>query len=190
MPQKKHGHCNVPARYAKNITLRRWVVNQRRQYKFKYKDKHSTLTSERQATLEKIGFKWGSDYDTLWQTRYDELVAFQQQNGHCNVPTKYTLNKPLGLWVSNQRRFYKLLRQGKRSCMTAERQAALEKTGFECGLDNEVLGKRDMMSLSHSSSNMVTAMYLENIIKTNHLDYGFRIKGSNISSNVRANHPV
>ena len=131
------------------------------------------MTEERQAALEKIGFEWGSENDIRsWQTRYDELVAFQQQNGHCNVPTKYTLNKPLGLWVSNQRRFYKLLRQGKRSCMTAERVTALEKTGFECGLDNEVLGKRDMMSLSHSSSNMVTAMCLENMHQIKKLENG------------------
>jgi len=89
------------------------------------------MTAERQAALEKIGFEWSLDQGILWQTRYDELVAFKQQHDHCNVPQNCEHNKPLGRWVANQRALYKLLSQGKPSQMTAERQAALEKIGFE-----------------------------------------------------------
>ena len=41
-----------------------------------------------QAALEKINFDCGLDNDSLWQKRYDELVAFKQRHGHCNVSNK------------------------------------------------------------------------------------------------------
>ena len=89
------------------------------------------MTAERVAALEKIGFEWGLDKMSSWLRRYDELITFKQQHGHCNVPQRYTPNLPLGQWVAHQRTFYKSLRQGKQSRMTTERIAALEKIGFE-----------------------------------------------------------
>ena len=61
------------------------------------------MAAERQAALEKIGFKWGVLNHRLWQTRFDELIAFKQQHDHCNVPRKYAQNKRLGVLVSTQR---------------------------------------------------------------------------------------
>ena len=69
--------------------------------------------------------------------RYDELVAFKQQYGHCYVPQKYAQNIPLGGWVSNQRYQYGLVCKGKPSYMTAERQAALEEIGFDWRIDQD-----------------------------------------------------
>ena len=103
----------------------------------------SALTSTARATeaqqnannTEELGIEMCSDVlGKGWLQRYDELIAFKQQHGHCNVPAKYAQNKPLGRWVSTQRTQYKLLRQGKQYSLTAERQAALEKIGFEWGL--------------------------------------------------------
>ena len=66
--------------------------------------------------------------------RYDELIAFKQQHGHCNVPKKYSANKLLGQWVSNQRTQYRFKCKGEASSMTADRQADLEKIGFQWNL--------------------------------------------------------
>ena len=55
-----------------------------------------------------IGFEWILVNHSSWQTRYDELIIFKQQHGHCNEPQRYEQNKPLGLWVHRQRRQYRL----------------------------------------------------------------------------------
>jgi len=129
--KQQHGHCNVPPIFEENKPLGYWVKTQRQQFRSLYGGKPSSMTTERQATLEKIEFEWSLDYDSLWQMRYDQLVVFKQEHGHCNVPHGYAPNKSLGAWVSTQRRQYWLLRKRKPSHMTAERQAALENIWFE-----------------------------------------------------------
>ena len=134
--KQQNGHCNVPRSYAQNQQLANWVINQRKQYGLFCKNKPNRMTAERIAALEKIGVEWGLDNNRRWQMRYEELMAFKQQNGHCSVPRKYAHNKPLVGWVATQRNHYRLLCKGKPSQMTTERVAALEKIGFEWGLDN------------------------------------------------------
>ena len=41
--------------------------------------------------------------DKHWTKRFNDLVAFKEANGHCSVPFKFTENKSLSYWVSNQR---------------------------------------------------------------------------------------
>jgi hypothetical protein len=53
-----HGHCNVPSRYAENRQMAVWVKRQRRQYKFYFESKPSSMTEERIAILEGLGFQW------------------------------------------------------------------------------------------------------------------------------------
>ena len=101
--KQQHGHCKVPQSYSQSKTLGVWVMTQRKQYRLLWKGESSCMTAERQAALEKIGFEWSLDHDSLWQTRYDELIAFKQQHDHCNVPRKYAQNKRLGVLVSTQR---------------------------------------------------------------------------------------
>ena len=134
--KEQNGHCNVPQKYAQNKPLGLWVSNQRYQYLLLCKGKPSYMTAERQVALENIGFEWSLNQESLWQTRHEELIAFKQQNGHCNVPQQYDQNKSLGRWVRSQRNQYKLKCKGKPSSMTAERQAALEEIGFEWRLLN------------------------------------------------------
>ena len=50
---------------------------------------------------------------------------------------KYTPNKALSKWVSNQRIQYSLLCKSESSSMTAERQAALEEIGFDWRIDQD-----------------------------------------------------
>lgn len=56
--KRMYGHCNVPSRYAPNRQLAVWVKRQRRQYKFYQDDKPSSMTPQRIARLEAIGFEW------------------------------------------------------------------------------------------------------------------------------------
>ena len=75
------------------------VKRQRYQYKLKQEQKHSTLTDERQALLEKMGFVWDSHH-VAWLERWNELRDFHRVNGHSNVPTNYPQNRQLSIWVS------------------------------------------------------------------------------------------
>ncbi|EJK68164.1 hypothetical protein THAOC_10681, partial [Thalassiosira oceanica] len=71
--------------------------------------------------LESIGFSW-EPIDENWFHRLDELAAYKDEHGDCNVPQR---QGSLGTWVSNQRLYHK---KGKLSC---ERIELLEKIGFE-----------------------------------------------------------
>merc|ERR1711957_792184 len=54
--------------------------------------------------------------------RFNEIIQYKQQLGDCNVPNR---EGHLGIWVSNQRRFY------KRGELSPERCEQLESVGFE-----------------------------------------------------------
>ena len=75
--------------------------------------------------------------DNIWRSRYEELVRFQKQHGHCKVPQRYMPNIHLGRWVTRQRHYYKQMLEGKSSWMTIERAQQLEKIGF----DSDILKK-------------------------------------------------
>eukprot|EP00339_Tiarina_fusa_P023035 CAMPEP_0117032610 /NCGR_PEP_ID=MMETSP0472-20121206/23366_1 /TAXON_ID=693140 ORGANISM="Tiarina fusus, Strain LIS" /NCGR_SAMPLE_ID=MMETSP0472 /ASSEMBLY_ACC=CAM_ASM_000603 /LENGTH=355 /DNA_ID=CAMNT_0004741303 /DNA_START=71 /DNA_END=1138 /DNA_ORIENTATION=+ len=127
--KRDHDHCCVPNTYAANPHLAQWVKRQRYQYKLKHEGKHSTLTDEREATLQEMGFIWDS-HGAAWLERWNELAKFRAAKGHSNVPTNYSENKPLAIWVKCQRRQYKLYSSGSRSNMTQERINKLESVGF------------------------------------------------------------
>ena len=56
--KREHGHCIVPSNFDSNPQLAVWTKRQRRQYK-KYQDgTSSSMTPERMAKLENIGFVW------------------------------------------------------------------------------------------------------------------------------------
>ena len=39
----------------------------------------------------------------FWERRFQELAAFKAREGHCKVPTVYTQNPSLSIWLNNQR---------------------------------------------------------------------------------------
>lgn len=43
-----------------------------------------------------------------WEERYGELKAFRDHFGHCDVPTRWSENRRLGIWVVGQRQAKKL----------------------------------------------------------------------------------
>jgi hypothetical protein len=55
----RHGNCHVPTKYKDNTALGRWVSTQRSEYK-KYSEGQAktTMTAEKIARLEGIGFAW------------------------------------------------------------------------------------------------------------------------------------
>lgn len=94
----KNGHTRVPNPFKENPGLGRWFKNQRFNYK------KGTLTEERKRWLDAVGFVWGSKRprppttkdEDLWNKRYQELMVFQKETGHCRVPFPYPNNKQLG----------------------------------------------------------------------------------------------
>ncbi|KAL7491914.1 hypothetical protein ACHAWT_001353 [Skeletonema menzelii] len=69
-------------------------------------------------------------YLTLWDQKFDELLDFKKQQGHCNVPQKYAPNPELGVWVNKQRQEHKKREDEKTSAMTDERLKRLQSIGF------------------------------------------------------------
>ena len=110
----KYGNCLVPHNLSENLPLAKWVKRQRYQYKLKKDGKHSTLTDERQAALDDLNFIWDS-HNAVWEERLSELIAFKEVHGHCNVPSTYTKNHSLSVWVQCQRRHYKQYMESKRN---------------------------------------------------------------------------
>jgi hypothetical protein len=128
--RKNMGHCLVPHTFSENLPLARWVKRQRYQYKLMKEGKASTMTEERVAALETVGFVWDSQ-GAAWGERLGELDQFRRVYLHCNVPSNFSENPQLATWVKCQRRQYKLYMEGKQSNMTPDRIRHLEALGFE-----------------------------------------------------------
>lgn len=62
--------------------------------------------------------------------KFQELVDFKQDHGHCSVPNHWHQNMALVHWVKRQRYQYKLRKDGKPSGMIQERQTVLDPLGF------------------------------------------------------------
>jgi hypothetical protein len=57
-----------------------------------------------------------------WNQRFQDLIEFREEFGHCLVPLEWPLNPSLSHWVKRQRCQYKAKREGKHSTLTDERQ--------------------------------------------------------------------
>ena len=118
--KEANGHCNVPQRYTANAELGRWVKDQRT---LKTKGR---ISQERIDALNKIGFSWRIRFkDEFWDKMYQDLVSYQETNGHCNVSLSNTQNTQLARWVDRQRRAKK---DGK---ISEQRAKLLDDIGFQ-----------------------------------------------------------
>ena len=158
--REAEGHCRVPYTYPEDPGLGTWVDTCRTQYWRRSNGRSSRMTDKRLELLEGIGFDWEIpnegemplDVDpassslvtpsysiapsrsaarVTWDTRFDELVAFKEANGHCNVPNNYVQNKKLGSFVKKQREDYRKKKSGKKSPMSDARIQKLEGIGFQ-----------------------------------------------------------
>ena len=96
--------------------------------KFKGSDHRIERTKSRIEWLQKMGMAFPDHLDApvSWEERFQQLVAFKELKGHCNVPQHWSENKTLGKWVNSQRKSY----SEKPSCLTQERIQKLEALGF------------------------------------------------------------
>jgi hypothetical protein len=65
-----------------------------------------------------------------WNDRFQDLIDFKKQTGHCLVPHNHLPNKKLAQWVKRQRYQFKLNNMSRRSTLTGIRQEALDEMGF------------------------------------------------------------
>lgn len=94
----KFGHCNVPQHWPDNPSLGRWVIRQR--------VRQDKLPAERIERLNSIGFIWDLP-EYWWECKYNELLAFKEKFGHCNVSNGISGYKALAEWVIKQRKDFK-----------------------------------------------------------------------------------
>mmetsp|Transcript_2674 Transcript_2674/g.4167 ORF Transcript_2674/g.4167 Transcript_2674/m.4167 type:complete len:191 (+) Transcript_2674:206-778(+) len=78
--------------------------------------------------LESIGFCWDFK-EAAWSQRFNELVAYKQVHGNCNVPFDFPDNPPLGFWVSEQRRQRRKLMDGDSNKAKTNQSNNSRKTG-------------------------------------------------------------
>jgi hypothetical protein len=139
--KRQHGDCRVPYSYPANPGLGTWVDTLRTQYWRLKRGRTSRLTVERIKMLDDLGMEWDSPVNEdvtggkvatrgSWETRFEELVAYKQQTGDCNVPNSYAPNKKLGSFVKKQREDYRLYNSGKQTPMNPERIKRLESINF------------------------------------------------------------
>jgi len=68
--------------------------------------------------------------DTKWKASLAQLVEFRKEFGDCIVPRGYAPNPSLASWVAEQRKQYKLRKDGKPSSITPERIEHLNELNF------------------------------------------------------------
>jgi hypothetical protein len=102
--RRKNGHCIVPQGYEEDISLGKWVVNQRQSHS------KNKLRLDRKVLLDELEFVWRVDLSVpscaAWNKQYEKLVEFKQKNGHCVVPCRYEEDMSFGKWVSYQRQMH------------------------------------------------------------------------------------
>lgn len=138
--EKENGHCEVPQRYKSDPSLGAWCKNQREYYKRYNDNKTSSLTEERIALLNKLGFAWVSTKTRRkviksFGAHMEDLQKFKEENGHTRVPHVYDANPGLGVFCHRVKIYYREIQEGKRKSpndwLTPERITALQELGFE-----------------------------------------------------------
>ena len=133
--KRKHGHCLVPHGYPEDPSFAEWIHRQRTSYNTLLKEeededeaageepaasKSSTpavskpMMKARFEQLKDLGFNFTVHSDK-WMDHWNQLKAYKEKHGDCQVPTHYTENPRLGRWVHTQRHQRRLQAKGKRS---------------------------------------------------------------------------
>ena len=123
-----NGHYHIP----KTEPLSQWSRDQRTQYSKWQKGQPTSLSDERRAALDSIGFPWRLWTKKSWDERIEQLRAFKDEHGHVNVPIRRNEKQSLATWVDEQRKLYRQKHQkGAKVPLTAEREKQLEDLGFQ-----------------------------------------------------------
>lgn len=139
----RHSHVDVPSSLdGKYRSLYKWLCRQKEEYKNYIHGNHTKLTDDRRKSLENLGFHigmfeievTGPDGNKAkrisWDGRYQQLLQFKEEYGHCNVPTNDEHFSKLSGWVQHQRAEKKKKACGKKSRLTDENEQLLESAGF------------------------------------------------------------
>ena len=87
--------------------------------------KANKLSNGQIQKLDDLGFNWGATSTSLtWEDRLEELMTYEADHGHCNVPQS---QGSLAKWVYNQRT------QHKKGNLSEERVQKLRGLGFNWG---------------------------------------------------------
>ncbi|KAL7499616.1 hypothetical protein ACHAWT_007540, partial [Skeletonema menzelii] len=127
--KSENGHCNVPT--SAGTDLSNWVAAQRRMYGKLISGKpgkRSFLDASKMQRLTELGFQFrprGSYYS--WEEQMVEVRKYREENGDCKIPVNH---ERLGSFVKLVRREHKKFSQGKKSGMTAAKEAELKALGF------------------------------------------------------------
>jgi hypothetical protein len=130
-----YGHCLVPKRFKSNPTLGNFVNKMRQQLRKYEMGEKSSITPERIALLNHLGFRWDGrnnsesscrsihvKHDSLWMERFLELKENMSQVGGVVMP--------LGPWASKQRTERRRYDAGEKTSLTAERIQLLDSIKF------------------------------------------------------------
>jgi hypothetical protein len=94
-----------------------------------------------------------------WNVKYERLVEFKRENGHCMVPSRYKQDKSLGPWVRTQRRIHNNNNNNMRMLpMLPGRKDLLDELGFVWRVDRSVLGYK-----ANESRESIWKMRYENL---------------------------
>mmetsp|Transcript_1747 Transcript_1747/g.2826 ORF Transcript_1747/g.2826 Transcript_1747/m.2826 type:complete len:451 (-) Transcript_1747:336-1688(-) len=152
--KQEHGHCHIPTKeIIDGHKLGSWADNQRGFYK------KGTLLHGRVHRLNGIGFNWSpmttkayqkskvkepalraqsmkvGAFQQRWNEKYDLLVEYKQEHGHCNVPRNDITNgQKFSSWLNIQRRFY------KKGTLPGHRVDRLNEIGFNWSV-YDVMGR-------------------------------------------------
>ena len=127
-----NGHLKIPVN---DPELGSFVKAQREAHRRRMIGDTTAMTDERYNDLLELGFVFeaGKRHTVprgptkTWDERFQDLMAYRDEYGHCSVPQHYP---GLGYWVHAQRNGYRMLREGKKTAMTAEKALKLADAGF------------------------------------------------------------
>jgi viroplasmin and RNaseH domain-containing protein len=123
--RKKTGSFYITATDKENIPLKRWISEQKHQFKcFKTGKKHFSSQMKRQLLMD-IGFDF--EFHSFHE-RLEQLKKFKLENGTTNVPIDDPL---LGTWMETQRRQLLLFNKGKESKLNNEKVQQLRDVGVD-----------------------------------------------------------
>ena len=118
------------------------MIHQRSQCTPLKSGKKSSISDERIAKMERLGFKWNYDSQfsltIAWNDQFSEIMKFKQHWWHCDVPQKYSKNPNLGKWTRHQIRQYRRLNSGKKYSISDEKIAQVERLEFKWNYEKQL----------------------------------------------------
>ena len=105
------GNLEVPKYYTMDgYSLGAWIATQRKIYLGKTA---GSLSEEQIARLTKIGMRWKSTSETVWERNFAQAEKYFREHGNLEVPVNFVTESgcKLGRWVRRQREKYQTLNQ-------------------------------------------------------------------------------